>query len=214
MADITIIVANKNYSSWSLRGWLPLKQLGLDFEEVVIPLRQPDTRARILRYTPSAKLPTLLHKGAVVWESLAICEFLAETYPEARLWPDDPTARAQARAISAEMHAGFQPLRQNMPMDMRNSYPGKGMNDAVAADIARIAEIWGGCRAAHGAAGPFLFGHFTAADAMFAPVASRFETYEVALDPVCAAYRDAILSLPALVEWRRAGAAEPWVIQY
>jgi glutathione S-transferase len=214
MADITIIVANKNYSSWSLRGWLPLKQLGVAFDEVVIPLRQPDTRERILRYTPSAKLPTLLHKGATVWESLAICEFLAETYPEARLWPDDPAARAQARAISAEMHAGFQPLRANMPMDMRNSYPGKGMTPEVAADIARIAGIWRGCRAAQGAGGPFLYGHFTIADAMFAPVASRFETYKVALDPMCAAYRDAILSLPAVVEWRRAGAVEPWVIQY
>jgi glutathione S-transferase len=209
MADIAIVIGNKNTSSWSLRGWLALKHAGVDFEEILVPMRQPDTRARILRHSPSGKVPTLLHKGAVIWESLAIGEFLAETYPKARFWPADAGARALARAVSAEMHAGFAPLRANMPMDMRGRYPGEGMTDEVAADIARIGEIWRGCRERHGAAGPYLFGHFTVADAMFAPVASRFVTYRVALDPVSAAYRDAVMSMKAVEEWRRAAEREP-----
>jgi glutathione S-transferase len=214
MADITIVVGNKNYSSWSLRGWLPLKMTGVAFEEIVIPLSRPETHAAILRYSPSGKTPFLRHKGIEVWESLAVGEFLAETYPAARLWPADPAARALARAAAAEMHAGFANLRKHMPMDMRASYPGKGMAEGVQDDIDRITAIWRQCRERHGQGGPYLFGHFTVADAMYAPVVSRFVTYGVKLDPVSAAYRDAMWSLPALVAWFEGAKAEPWVIQY
>ena len=213
MADITIIVGNKNYSSWSLRGWLALKATGVAFDEIVIPLRQPNTKAEYLRHSPGGKAPILKHKGITVWESLAICEFLAEIYPGAKLWPADAAARALPRAVSAEMHAGFAPLRSNMGMDMRASKPGKGMADGVQADIDRICAIWRDCRERYGKGGPYLFGHFTAADAMYAPVVSRFITYGVKLDPVCAAYRDAMWAMPAMKEWVEAAKREPWVIE-
>jgi glutathione S-transferase len=208
MAEIEIVIGTKTYSSWSLRGWLALKATGVAFEEVLIPLRRPDTAAAIRRHSPSGRVPLLKHKGMLVWETLAIGEFLAEAYPAARLWPEEASARALARAISAEMHAGFAALRNNMPMDLRGSFPGRGLSEEVAADIARVTAIWRGCRAKHGASGPYLFGHFTVADAMFAPVVSRFVTYDVALDPLSAAYRDAVWSMPAMLEWRAAAARE------
>jgi glutathione S-transferase len=213
MADIALVIGDKAYSSWSLRPWLALKQMRLPFEEIRIGLRRPETHAEILRHSPSGKVPLLKHKGVEIWESLAILEFLAETYPAARLWPEAPAARARARAISSEMHAGFTPLRQHMSMDVTRSLPSPvledgGMANGVAADIARIEEIWGDCRARFGNGGPFLFGQFTAADAMYAPVATRFLTYGVALGAASAAYRDAILSLPALKEWIAAAKIE------
>lgn len=208
MSDITLVIGTKNSSSWSLRAWLALKMTGAGFEEIVIPLRRPETKAEILRHSPSGKVPLLKHKGTEVWESLAIGEFLAEAYPAARLWPAEPAARALARAVSAEMHAGFAPLRQTMPMDIRNSYPGTRVAEDVQADIDRITAIWRQCCVAYGQSGPFLFGHFTVADAMFAPVVSRFVTYAVRLDSVSAAYRDAIWSMPAIEEWVEAAKAE------
>lgn len=214
MADIAIVVGNKNYSSWSLRGWLALKATGVDFDEIVIPLRQPNTKAEILRHSPGAKVPILKHKGITVWESLAICEFLAETYPSAKLWPADPVPRAHARSVSAEMHAGFEALRTNMPMDMRASKPGKGMADGVQADIDRVSTIWRECRERYGKNGPYLFGHFTMTDAMFAPVVSRFVTYGVKLDAASAAYRDAMWAMPAMKSWVEAAKREPWTIEY
>jgi glutathione S-transferase len=214
MADIAIVIGNKNYSSWSLRGWLALKATGAAFDEILVRLNQPDTRAEILRHSPGGKVPTLKHKGTVVWESLAICEFLAEAYPAAKLWPAEPAARALARSVSAEMHAGFAELRKNMPMDMRASKPGQGMTPAVAADIERVTAIWRDCRSRYGKEGPYLFGHFTAADAMYGPVVSRFQTYAPKLDPVSAAYRDAAWSSPAMVEWCQAAVREPWHIDY
>lgn len=214
MADIAIVIGNKNYSSWSLRGWLALKATGVAFEEIVIPMSQPDTKALFLSHSPAGKVPILKHKGTVVWESLAISEFLAESYPAARLWPADARARAFARAVSAEMHAGFEALRNNMPMDMRADRSGQGMAEGVAADIARVSAIWRECRERYGKDGPFLFGPFGAADAMFAPVVSRFVTYAPKLDAVAAAYRDAVWRLPAMQEWTAAAKREPWQIDY
>lgn len=208
MSDVKLVIGSKNTSSWSLRAWLALKMTGARFEEIVIPLRRPETKAEILRHSPSGKVPFLKHKNTEVWESLAIGEFLAEAYPKARLWPADSAARALARAVSAEMHAGFAALRQNMPMDIRNSYPGVGMAEGVQADIDRITAIWRQCRTAHGKGGPFLFGHFTVADAMFAPVVSRFLSYGVRLDPVSAAYRDTLWALPIMGEWVEAAKIE------
>lgn len=214
MADLTLILGNKAYSSWSLRPWLVLKHTGRPFAEVVIPLRQPDTRTRILEHSPAGKLPVLKHGDLTVWDSLAIAEHLAETFPDAGLWPEDPAARAVARAVSAEMHSGFQALRSSMPMDLKRKAPGEGMTEATAADIARITTLWADCRDRFGAGGPFLFGRFSIADAMFAPVVTRFDTYGVALDGAARAYADAVLALPAMREWTEAGRAEPWTIDF
>lgn len=214
MADIAIVIGNKNYSSWSLRGWLALKATGVPFDEIVIPMDQPDTKALFLSHSPAGKVPILKHKGTTVWESLAICEFLAESYPAARLWPADARARAFARTVSAEMHAGFAPLRSHMPMDIRTDKSGKGMAEGVAADIARVTAIWRECRERYGKEGPFLFGSFGAADAMFAPVVSRFVTYAPKLDALSAAYRDAVWGMPAMQEWAAAAKREPWHIDH
>lgn len=214
MADITIVIGNKSYSSWSLRGWLALKRTGAAFEEVVIPLRQPDTRARILEWAPSGRVPVLRHGAVTVWDSLAIGEYLAERFPEAALWPEDPAARAVARSVTAEMHAGFASLRRHMPMDLRSRHPGLGLAPGVAEDIERIAGIWRDCRSRFGGGGDFLFGGFTLADAAFAPVATRFATYAVPLGAPEAAYRDAVLAWPALRQWTAEAAEEPWVIDF
>jgi glutathione S-transferase len=213
MADLTLVIANKNYSSWSLRPWLALKQMGVPFQEIRIPLRQPDTRARILEHSPGGKVPILKDGSIAVWESLAIIEYLAEKFPAAGLWPADPPARAEARSIAAEMHAGFAALRQQLPMDIRSRKPLKA-DGAAEADITRILEMWRGARARYGAGGPFLFGKFSGADAMYAPVATRFRTYGVALDEVTSAYVDAIFALPAMQEWVAAAATEAEVIDY
>ncbi len=212
MADWTIVVANKNYSSWSLRGWLALKQTGVAFEEIVIPLDEPTTREQILRYSPSGKLPLLKHGETAVWESLAIGEYLAERFPQAGLWPSDSSVRAYARSIATEMATNFMALRQNMPMNMRASHAGKGMGAGVQDEINRITAIWRHCRERHGKDGPFLFGAFSLADAVYAPVASRFTTYHVKLDEVSEAYRQAILAHPPYQEWLAAAKKEPWII--
>ncbi|MEM7225148.1 MAG: glutathione S-transferase family protein [Pseudomonadota bacterium] len=214
MKDVTIVLGNKNYSSWSLRGWLAVVQSGLSYDEIVIPLRGPDTKAEILRHSPSGKVPALIAGDQVIWDSLAIGEFLAERCPEAGLWPADPAARAQARAVTAEMHSGFAALRTNMPMIFNGHHPGLGRAEGVAEDIARIQEIWTDCRARFGSGGDFLFGAFCLADAAYAPVVSRFATYDVELEPTAAAYRDAVLAYPAMVAWRDAAAAEPWTIDF
>ncbi len=214
MKDVTIVLGNKNYSSWSLRGWLAVAQSGLSFDEVVIPLRGAETKAEILRHSPSGKVPTLIAGDQAIWDSLAIGEYLAERCPEAGLWPADPTARAHARAVSAEMHSGFPNLRTHMPMQITAYHPGLGRGPGVLADIARIQEIWRDCRAGFGADGAFLFGAFSLADAAYAPVVSRFATYGVELEPGAAAYRDAVLAWPAMVAWSEAAAAEPWTIDF
>ena len=188
-----LVIGNKNYSSWSLRPWLALKVLGEDFEEMRIPLYGPGSKEAILAHSPSGKVPCLIDGTTVVWDSLAILEYLAERHPQ--LWPQDRAERARARALSAEMHAGFANLRQHMSMNVRKRYPGRGRTPEVLVEIARVAAIWSEAR------GPFLFGAFGAVDAMFAPVALRFRTYEVQLPPQAAAYAQALLGLPALRQW-------------
>ena len=213
MADITIYLGNKNYSSWSLRPWLALKQTGAAFDEEVIPLSEAATRSTVLRFSPSGSVPALKHNELTVWDSLAICEYLAETFPAAKLWPDDKAARAVARAVSAEMHSGFAALRDHLPMNMRSSFPNRGVTPEVQADINRITAIWRDCRKRFGAAGPFLFDGFTIADAMYAPVVSRFRTYKIELEAEAQAYADAVWALPALQEWLTAAKNEPMIIE-
>ena len=201
MSDLTLVIGNKNYSSWSLRPWLLLRQANVPFSEVLIPLYTPESRKELTKYSPSGLVPVLIDGPVVVWDSLAICEYLAEKFPDRSLWPAGAEARAMARSVSAEMHSGFAALRSNMPMNCRERFPGKGMNEAVRYDIDRITDIWKSCRARFGTNGAMLFGKFSVADAMFAPVALRFLTYGVALDGVAQSYVAAILSLPAVQEW-------------
>lgn len=213
MSDLTLIIGNKNYSSWSMRPWLALKHTGAPFREVRIPLYTPESKPQILAYSPSGKVPALRDGDLTVWDSLAVCEYLAERFPQTRLWPADPAARAVARSICAEMHAGFQELRKNMSMNIRRALPGRGMTPEVARDIERIKQIWRDCRKAYGRGGPFLFGGFTIADAFYAPVVLRFRTYAVEADPETRAYMDAILAWPAVQEWIKDGEAETEVIE-
>jgi glutathione S-transferase len=207
-----LVIANKAYSSWSMRPWLAMKANGLKFDETVICLGQDNTPAEIKKHGPNGKCPILKHGGIVVWESIAILDYLSEAFYDHAWWPGDPHARAMARAISAEMHAGFQDLRINMPMNVRKSLPGRGRAPGVEANIARICEIWQDARVRFGAGGPFLFGAFSNADAMYAPAVARFKTYGVELDPVSRAYSDAILDHPAMRQWYAEAAREPWVI--
>ena len=208
---LILIIGNKNYSSWSLRSWLTLKQSGLTFEEVRIPLDLPDTHTRILEYSPSGRVPALRQDNLTIWESLAICEYIAELVPDRHLWPTDPAARAVARAVSAEMHAGFSNLRAEMPMDCR-ARRSQAATSAVQQDIDRIFVLWQACRQQFGQGGEFLFGEFSIADAMFAPVTSRFVTYDVALTPAAQAYINAVWGLPAMQEWLSAAEAEAEVL--
>jgi glutathione S-transferase len=208
MSVYTLIIGNKNYSSWSLRPWLALKQTGVEFAEIRIPLDLPETRSQILRYSPTGRVPALRCDGLTIWDSLAICEYLAEQHPDARLLPQDTATRAIARSVCAEMHSGFAALRQRLPMDCRARYPYEGFNAAVQADIDRVITIWQTCRQQYGSGDGFLFGKFTLADAMYAPVASRFVSYNVPLDKISQAYVEAIYAIPAMQEWLAAAEAE------
>ncbi len=212
MTACTLIIGNRNYSSWSLRGWLAASQSGLAFETELVRLSEPGSHAALLRHSPAGRVPVLKHGDRVVWDSLAIIEYLAELCPDAGLWPADTDARAMARSIAAEMHAGFAALRDQMPMNLRKDLPGKGRGPGVALDIARVTAIWHACRARFGEGGPFLFGRYSAADAMYTPVASRFRTYGVALDAPGQAYADAVLAWPAFLAWQTEALNEPWVI--
>jgi glutathione S-transferase len=211
--SLIIVVGNKNYSSWSMRPWLALKKTGAPFEEVVIALDRPETRTEIFKHSPTGRIPTLKDGDLVIWESLAICEYLAEKFPEAGLWPADPAARAVARAVSSEMHAGFAALRSNMPMNCRGNAPGKGRAPGVQEDVNRISAIWRDCRTRFGAGGAYLFGQFSIADAMFAPVVSRFVTYQVELDTDAKSYVNTIWADPAVSAWVESARREPWVIE-
>ena len=213
MTEFTLVVGNKNYSSWSLRGFLAARLAGVEFEERLVRLSEPGTRAALLAHSPAAKVPVLKHRGRAVWDSLAIIEYLAEQRPQAELWPADPDARALARSIAAEMHSGFAALRRHMPMNLRKHLPGKGQGPGVADDIARIGALWQDCRHRFGASGPFLFGKPGAADVMYAPVATRFRTYGVALDPIAQDYVEAVLAWPPFLEWQAAALEEPWILQ-
>jgi glutathione S-transferase len=210
---LKLIIGNKAYSSWSLRGWLVVRLAGVAFEERLIRLSEPGSRAALLAQSPAGRVPVLHHGERVIWDSLAIIEYLAEQCPEAGLWPADPTARAYARSIAAELHSGFGALRSQMPMNLRKSLPGRGQGPGVAADIERIVALWQDCRQRFaGPDGPFLFGAPGAADAMYAPVATRLRTYGVALDPVAAAYVEAVHAWPLFREWQAAALEEPWII--
>jgi glutathione S-transferase len=208
----TLIIGNKNYSSWSLRPWLLMRHAELAFREVRIPLYTPESKTQIVSHSPSGKVPCLLDGDLAVWDSLAICEYLAERHPALELWPAPPAARAVARSVSAEMHSGFQHLRSKMSMNCRGVFPGLGRTVEVAGEIERVQRLWADCRTRFGASGPFLFGRFSIADAMYAPVVLRFRTYQVQLNPVSRAYADAVLGLSALQEWVAAGVAESEVI--
>jgi glutathione S-transferase len=208
MPNLILVIGNKRVSSWSLRPWLALRVAGITFEERLVALRQPDSSANIRRYSPSGKVPVLIDGDLTIWDSLAICEYAAELACAFPLWPENRGARAVARSVSAEMHSAFMPLRQTMSMDVARTIELTEVPAEVAADIARIQAIWADCRKRYGAGGPFLFGRFSIADAMFAPVATRFVTYGVALTDDSRAYVDALFSLPAMQEWLAAGREE------
>lgn len=214
MSKMTLVIGNRNYSSWSMRAGLAMAQTGAAYDEIAVPLDRADTAARIGEYSPSAKVPVLRDGEVTVWDSLAIVEYLAERFPDAGLWPREPVARALARCVSAEMHSGFLPLRANMPMNIRAAKPEHGRaaraEAGVEADIGRIVALWRDCRSRFGGGGPFLFGAFSAADAFYAPVVSRFRTYGVELDRDAQAYAEAVLAWPAVAAWCTAAANEPW----
>ena len=208
---LTLVIGNKKYSSWSLRPWIAMKVAGVPFDEKLVQLYTPDTRETLLAYSPTGKVPLLIDGDLRIWESLAILEHLAERFPKADLWPSDPAARAHARTISAEMHAGFAALRTHCPMNVARKRA-RTLTPDVEADVCRIDALWSECRQRFGGGGDFLFGVFSAADAMFAPVASRVISYELQVSPASQRYVQAIIALPAFQEWKTAGLAEPWVI--
>ncbi len=215
MAPLTLVIGTKNYSSWSLRAWLVLRKSGIPFEERLLELSVPSFDERISRDSPSGRVPALIHGSLHVWDSLAIAEYVAELAPEARLWPESPADRAVARSVSAEMHSGFAALRAQMPMNLRarRRVP---MTEELQSDIDRVRQIWHELRQAARSlpedAGPWLFGRYSIADAMFAPVAARFATYGVPCEGLAGAYRDAVLSDPQFVTWRDAALSERQII--
>lgn len=206
-----LVIANKLYSSWSLRPWLLLKQFGIPFEEIVIPLDQTDTKARVLEYSPAGKVPILIDGDVTVWESIAIMDYVGEVFG-APVWPADRKARGMARSVAAEMHAGFQALRSACPMNLGKKYASRDRGEAVARDVARFSGIVRQARQEFGQDGPFLFGSFSAADAMYAPLVTRLDTYSIALDATTKSYVNAILALPAFQEWRSAALEEAWIV--
>ncbi len=207
MADTSLTISSKNYSSWSLRGWLLCKMAGLPFTEERLSSDDPSTRAELLLLSPSFLVPCLNHEGVRVWDTLAIAEYLAEIRPSSGLFPDDRIARARCRSIAGEMHAGFINLRSALPMNLKAHYPGFSVWAGAQADIDRITAIWRECLTT--SKGPYLFGEQTMADAMFAPVATRFLTYDVTLDAQCAEYCRRIMAWPDMIEWVEAAKAEP-----
>jgi glutathione S-transferase len=209
---LKLIIGNKNYSSWSFRPWIAMKVAGIAFEEEVLPLETPEFKARLSALSGTGKVPTLIDGEIKVWESLAILEYLAEKFPGAKLWPTDRAARALARAISSEMHAGFVPLRQALAMNMWRPVRKRDLDVDVKANVARIDAMWRDCRKRYGRGGSFLFGGFGAADAMYAPVVSRFHTYDVEVSPGARDYMKAVMALPAWAEWQAAAVKEPWVL--
>jgi glutathione S-transferase len=217
--SLTLYIGNKAYSSWSLRGWLPLKLANATFEEVLIPFDSagssggaPRNKA-LAQFSPSGRVPALRHDDLVIWDSLAICEYVAELFPDAQLWPASPRARGVARSVSAEMHSGFSALRSQMNHNVRRAPTKRPPTTATAEEIARILQIWRDCRREYGADGPFLFGRTTIADVMYAPVVNRFVTYGVDVDESAAAYMATVRALPAMLEWNAAGERETWRIE-
>jgi len=209
---LKLIIGNKNYSSWSLRPWIAMKVAGIPFAETVISLDAPEFKRQVAAVSGTGKVPVLIDGDVQVWESLAILEYLAEKFPGAGLWPVDPAARALARAVANEMHAGFLPLRRHLPMNMWRPVMKRALTPDAEANVRRIEAMWEGCRSRFGKGGPFLFGRFGAADAMYAPVVSRLHTYAVDVSAGTRAYMDAVMALPAWGEWYAAGVQEPWVL--
>src|SRR6202790_4184731 len=211
---LKLVIGNKNYSSWSMRPWLALRASNIAFEEVFIPLYTGDAdKQRILAFTHSGKVPALVDGDVTVWDSLSIIEYLAERFPEKQLWPEDRARRAHARSISAEMHSGFAALRNECGMNLHRPVGVKSLSENARADVARVQQIWSECRERYGRTGPYLFGAFSGADAMYAPVVHRFRTYAIEVTPSARDYMDAMMSLPAFAEWTSAGLAEPLVIE-
>lgn len=209
MEPLVLVIGNRNYSSWSLRPWLALRVSGLPFEVVRIPLYLEGSRDQLRGQSPTGLVPVLREGEVVVWESLAICERVAELAPDARLWPADPTARAVARSIATEMHGGFQRIRETLPMNFRGrARRCPPLDDATRVQVARVDSLWTLCRSRYGSGGPWLFGHFTIADAMYAPVVSRFRTYGVDLSSPARDYADACFDSPAMREWGDEAARE------
>ena len=207
-AGLTLVIGNKNYSSWSMRPWVAMVAFGIPFQEVRVLLDRDDTANRICSYSASGRVPVLLAgEEMTIWDSLAICEYLAEQFPELHLWPQDVAARAIARSVCAEMHAGFSDLRNSMSVNIRGSYPGKGRTPGTQADIGRISEIWEECLSRFGHH-QFLFGEFSIADAYYAPVVMRFRTYGVTLAPALDAYCQRVLAHPAVARWVSEALAE------
>ncbi|HEY9213439.1 MAG TPA: glutathione S-transferase family protein [Ancylobacter sp.] len=205
---LKLIIGNKNYSSWSLRPWLALKAFGIPFEEILIPLDAPDFKARVREHSPAGRVPVLIDGEAVVWESIAILEHLAERFPDKALWPAEPVVRAHARSLATEMHGGFGALRSVAPMNLWRPVERREFPDAALQDVQRVARRWNEARERFGAGGDFLFGAFSAADAMYAPLATRIRTYDIAVDSVIADYVEAIHAHPAFVEWKQAALNE------
>ena len=201
MPGLTLVIGNKNYSSWSMRPWVAMKQLGIPFDEVKLRFHSPEWEAQIARWSPSGLVPVLWRGDQSVWDSLAILEALHEWFPDRGVWPGDPLARAFARSVAAEMHSGFRDLRANMPMNIRASLPGKGMKPEVQANVERIQALWAEARRRFGHTGPYLFGNFCAADAMYAPVVMRFATYAVRLAPEANAYCEAMRAAAGVRAW-------------
>lgn len=215
MSEFAFLIGYRHVSSWSLRGWLMMRKTGAPFEELLIRYRLPEHKARLTAMSPTSKVPLLIHERdeetVKVWDSIAIGEYLAELFPRQKLWPKDPIERALARSISAEMHTGFRALRDRLDMDLLGRVEGVRVDDEpVASDLARVQEIWTQCRETYGenGGGPFLFGHFTIADAMYAPVATRFRTYGVGLEPIAQTYCEAILADPDMRDWEEAARME------
>lgn len=209
-----LILGNKNYSSWSLRPWIAMRVADIPFEETVISTGAPDFKERILKLSPAGQVPVLVEGDVHVWESLAIIDWLADRFPDAKLWPKDVKARAHARSIAAEMHAGFAPLRRHCPMNIRRPVKARELTPEAQANVRRIDEMWTDCRARFGAGGPFLFGSFGAADAMYAPVVSRLHTYAIPVGEAARAYMKAIMTLPAWSQWSEAAQREPWTLSW
>jgi glutathione S-transferase len=212
--SMKLIIGNKNYSSWSLRPWIAMKAAGIAFDEVLLPLYEPGSREQVLKYSPAGKVPVLVDGDVVVWESLAILEYLAEKFPKAGLWPADIRARSHARVVANEMHGGFQALRKNCAMNMWLPPKPRPQPDDVMENVWRIDALWSDCRTRFGAGGDFLFGAFGAADAMYAPVVSRLHSYGLPVGAISRAYMDAVMALPAWREWHDAALKEPWVMQH
>lgn len=212
MSKLHLVIGNKNYSSWSLRPWMALTMAGIPFRETVIPLDTVETPALIAQHSRAGRVPVLHHGRQTVWESLAIMEYLAELFPEKHLWPKALAARAMARAVSHEMHAGFGALRAACPMNLKRPRKPVPMSEAVLKDVARIEHIWQECRTKFAKGGKFLFGRFSIADAMFAPVVTRFDTYAITVSDETRAYMDAIMNTEAFAVWREAALRETWVV--